>query len=148
MTTTATVGWRGILAPLDTPTMDGRTLIAPTTGADISRPMPLPVLSAVDDLLNPSERIGDIHRLWVEDNNLMGEGTIQADDVARARGWFTGGLDLTRDGNVSYRAADGTEVDGNNPMADPVTVVFTGWRIAAFHVHDNPAFKETKLELV
>lgn len=119
--------WRGILAPLNTPSTDGRTIAAPSAGAVFYQPMPLPLLMPDIGL------IGSIEAVWIENGNLMAEGTTDyAPLVARliVRGWFTGGIDLA--GGRFDQSGD--------------TITITDWQISGFNVTDMPAFEQTRLE--
>lgn len=117
--------WRGVLAPLDTLSSDGRIIATPLIGARFHMDLPLP--------LHESEvgRVGWINRLWLENGNINGEGTFSDFVELNPLGWCTGGLDLTA--GTWEHGADGIDV-------------LRDWLVSGFHIHSVPAFEQTRLE--
>lgn len=68
--------WRGIIAPLDTPSGDRRVLATPKSGVLRARPLPWPLMYqlASADGHDNSVIAGDTDRVWREGGYLMGEG--------------------------------------------------------------------------
>lgn len=70
--------WRGLLAPLDTVSMDGRVICTPVNGTVRTREYPLPVM-----LRNPHTSMGHVDRVWIEDGALWGEGALSMGSMGR-----------------------------------------------------------------
>lgn len=68
--------WRGVLAPLDKVSQDGRMICSPSDGTPRTRELPLPVV-----LLGAEENcgIGRVDRVWTEDGFLHAEGSLTAE---------------------------------------------------------------------
>jgi hypothetical protein len=79
-------GWRGILAPLDAPSGDGRIIAHPGEQLQV-RPLPLPLLAQeqLADGHDGAVVVGLIDRVWIEDGALWGEGPLDLADDAGAR---------------------------------------------------------------
>lgn len=69
-TATHTDQWKGVLAPMDAPSKDGR-VIAVLEGPP-TRPLPLPLIDDGDGSF-----VGSIERVWIEDGSLMGAGRVE-----------------------------------------------------------------------
>lgn len=68
--------WRGIIAPLDTPSGDGRVIGTPHSGKIRVRPLPMPLLYQLvtGKGHENSVVVGDVDRVWRDGSYLMGEG--------------------------------------------------------------------------
>jgi hypothetical protein len=80
-------GWRGPIAPVNTPAGDGRVLVH-ADGADVPvRPLPLPLSaqSELQDGHDGSAVIGLIDRVWLADDGMVwGEGRLNLNDPTGA----------------------------------------------------------------
>lgn len=158
--------WRGILAPLDTPSGDGRIIATPETLR--TRPLPVPLL--YQDALSAGHDgaivVGTIDRAWIEDGMLMGEGRFDLDDprsaevVRRVADNFLGGISVDLDDTTSetrcMRAGQLVDCDDLIEVDDdgiPVGVVdgvlavdvATSWRLMAATLVSQPAFPEARI---
>ncbi|MFI6326581.1 hypothetical protein ACIBG8_54295 [Nonomuraea sp. NPDC050556] len=68
--------WRGVIAPLNTASADGRVIAAPASGKVRVRPLPMPLLYQLmsDDGHKRSVIVGDVDRVWRDGDYLMGAG--------------------------------------------------------------------------
>lgn len=120
--------WRGLLAPLDTVSTDGRMICTPADGAVRTREFPLPVA-----LRNPHTSMGYVDRVWIEDGALWGEGILSMGSTGR----LLVGIDLDE---VSSEYSHGV-------------LRLTDWRLVAVTVYGSsdqtaPAFPEAYVQVV
>jgi len=124
------VKWTGVLAPLDTESADGRVIATPDKtrellGSDLYTNGAL--------VFQGMRKVGEIHQVWVANGNLMGRGTLFVQSLIRElriRGFLTGGLDMV--GKWTNEEA-------------PTKRVLMDWYVTGFHIHDTPAFPQTRL---
>jgi hypothetical protein len=157
------VGWTGVLAPLGTPSGDGRMISAPA-GAPNTRTLPLPLL--YQEQTGPGHDgasvVGNITRVWTQDGQLCGEGTFDLGDpnareVVRKisnnyHRWVSVSLS---DDNVEMQYwRDGQRIDAMDAALadDPSTVqavrVFTDWRLMSATLVAEPAFGDAAITIV
>lgn len=124
----AEVQWRGVIAPLHTPDAVGRTI--KMSGAPKSRKLPLPLRYQPADwgAHTGAVQVGSIDRVWIEGNELWGEGRFMDDDeqafqVARK----------IRNGFVRHISAD------IEPGTD---------KLMAATIVDIPAFEQAEIKYV
>lgn len=124
-------GWRGLLAPLGSPSGDGRIIMAPGSGGLDVRPLPLPLLAQAE--LAPGHDgaivVGLHDRVWMENAEggpaLWGEGPLDladADATQWARrlgdgyaGWISVDLDAVTAAPMMYNATTGHLADLPEP---------------------------------
>lgn len=146
--------WYGVLAPLGTPSADGRMIAHPADGVPPrTRPLPIPLLYQ-DQLSSGHDGafpVGLITAAWTQDGNLMGAGTFDMQDpraAAIARKVATGNL-----GWVSVDLDDTTMEFIGDEGADPEVSVTSGmsvasdWRLMAATLVSQPAFPEAKISI-
>jgi hypothetical protein len=161
-------GWRGVLAPLDTLSGDGR-MIKSAAGVR-SRPYPLPFLA--QESLEPGHfgavGAGRIDRIWVEGGNLMGEGRFDLSDE-QGRAWarrmadgFAGGVSVDLDDVIfSEHFIDretGEEMDvedaleilwfGEDPNRIEYQMHMDDWRLIGHTAVYHPAFFQAQVQPV
>ena len=158
--------WKGQLAPLGTPTGDGR-VFAPDAEVDF-RDFPLPLLWQKQTSDMPHSQaftVGSIRNAWVEDGHVMAEGVLfdtpegQEAGEQIKEGVTRPSVDLCDD-EWTLVDADGQEVTEEDLMAMyeevpvgeessiQVLMQFTSFTVMAATLVAMPAFKEAKLELV
>ncbi len=160
-------GWRGVLAPLDTLSGDGRLIKAAGLRA---RPYPLPFLA--QESLEPGHygavHAGALDRVWVEGGNLMGEGRFDLADpegqrwARRMADGFAGGVSVDLDDVVfSEHFIDretGEELDPEDAMEilwfgdDPSRIEYQmhmdEWRLIGHTAVYHPAFYQAAVQPV
>ncbi len=167
-------GWRGIMAPLGTPTGDGRQLNVPEGGV---RTRPLPVTfdwaPSREGGHDGAVMAGRIDRVWVVEDGpvamLWGEGAIDVggyngaeyarqladgfamfvsvdpDEVTFETQFFNADGEM-----VPFAEAVVTGVDGTETLKEGYIVrdVMTDWRLAGVTAVTIPAFQEARIEPV
>lgn len=159
--------WRGVLAPMNTESGDGRVLVLEDGATPLVRPLPLPLHAQREtgEGHDGSVVIGRITRVWLEGPMLMGEGDFDMADpeaaqwVRRITDGFAGGVSVDLDHvhmTVQPRDADGNLVDASpdedayyQAMADGDPLYLTdSWRIMGATVVSHPAFAEARIQVV
>lgn len=167
-----TVGWRGVLAPIDKRSPDGRVLARPEgNDAVLHRTLPLPLL--YQERTGPGHDgaviVGNIQRVWVDGDAVMGEGTFDlgnptAREVVRQidggyHRWVSITHDPDADYDFKYYRGD-VEVDPSELMLDDSDVMFidlneitevrvaSNWRLSDATLVATPAFDEAAIELL
>jgi hypothetical protein len=163
-------GWRGVLAPLDTQSGDGRILATPAELRLRTAPISLLFQPELDDFHGGAVVAGRIDRAWIDGGMLMGEGcfdlgsdngreaarllaggfsngiSIDPDDVEAEEWWFY--ADGTR---VPDEVLEGADWDALDQLwedgARPV-MAMTDWRLMSATLVSQPAFDEARVEPV
>jgi hypothetical protein len=68
--------WRGFMAPLDFPSVDGRVIASPHPEPVRYRELPLPLTGRLPGEEKHVERVGSIEEVWVQHSCIMARGTI------------------------------------------------------------------------
>lgn len=163
--------WRGVLAPLNTESGDGRMLVLGAGVEPPIRPLPLPLNAqrALGDGHDGGVVVGRITRVWVDGTNLMGEGDFDMQDpdavewVRRIRDGYAGGVSVDvdnvhmvevqrdRDGNPIDMAALSAQVEAEPnteiPEFGPSLVRTESWRLMGATLVSKPAFAESRVEV-
>jgi hypothetical protein len=162
--------WHGVLAPLDTPSGDGRMLASPGDGEASVRTMPLPLLyqAATAPGHDNAVIVGRVDRAWIENNTLMGEGVFNlASDAVRDvvrdidngfHRWVSVRLDKATYSYHAYRdgqLVDPAEVEAAAAAEDEEALrgleqveVADPWRLMSVTLVAEPAFQEAVIGLV
>lgn len=166
------VRWRGVLAPLGRRSPDGRVLAEPQDGQVLHRSLPLPLLYQEKSSSfghDGSVIVGNIEQVWVQDGNLMGEGSFDlGNDTAREvvrqiAGGFHRWVSITHDPDADYsyrfyrdgveisyaEAAEAAEheVDGSGSSIVSERVA-SNWRLSDATLVSQPAFEHAQISLV
>lgn len=158
---TATVTrWRGVIAPLETLSGDGRMFAAPE-GEMRVRPLPLPLTYTPQDWGEHAGAVivGSIDRVWIEGSNVMGEGRfdtadpVAADVVRKIKDgyhrWVSAVMDSFTDEAICWSADQVVPCDkvaaaqGAYPGSR-----FTNWRLSEATLVNLPAFADAQIGLV
>lgn len=157
-------GWRGVLAPLDTKSGDGRIIATPAALRVREAPRSLLWQPELSDYHGGAVVVGRIDRVWEENGFLMGEGPFDLGDemaqkAARQLGeGFSNGVSVDLDDFTMVEAwhyADGAPIpDDVLEVADwdelweegarPISMM-TDWRLMAATLVSQPAFNEARL---
>lgn len=161
-------GWRGVLAPLDTRSGDGR--IIADTGTLRVREAPRALLwqPALADEHGGAVQVGRIDRVWIEDGKIMGEGPFDLGEVEGARAarqlgqGFSNTVSLDLDDvemEYQIRTPDDEVVDPSTITSEEEAAalwesgarefaVMTDWRVMTATLVPQSAFTEARLEPV
>lgn len=138
--------WWGVLAPLDTPSADGRMISTPNTedGAPRTRPLPLPLLYQ-DTLASGHDgafQVGLICGVLAAGGNLYAYGTFDMDDPRAA-----GIARKTASGNAGWVSVDldDTTMEIDDDSAERPMAVASDWRLMSATLVSQPAFPEAKI---
>jgi hypothetical protein len=157
-------GWRGVLAPLDIKSGDGRIIATPQTLRVREAPRSLLWQPELSDYHGGAVVVGRIDRVWEENGLLMGEGPFDLGDemaqkAARQLGeGYSNGVSVDLDDFTMvevWQYADGTPIpDDVMEIADwdelweegarPISMM-TDWRLMAATLVPQPAFNEARL---
>jgi hypothetical protein len=158
-------GWRGVLAPLDVMTGDGRILASPSGGYR-NRQYPMSLtrqhVGEGQDVF-----VGTIDKAWVEDGMLMGEGSFDlgSEEGREASRQVSEGLLTTVSIDPDQVTGEQRLVDAEGNMApDDVleaalntgeipegyrpVMVMTDWRLASAAIVSIPAYDEARIKPV
>lgn len=139
------IGFRGVFAPLDVPTGDGRLLATPAGGVRFrQQPWPMLFQPKITEGHDGAEVAGKVSRFWVneESNELWGVGPFDLGGEAgreAARllaGGFINGMSIDPDDVVF-------EYDEEREL-----VIFRDWRVMGGVFLPYPAFDEARLSAV
>lgn len=154
-------GWRGVLAPMDTKSGDGR-LLAPLSSI---RTRDLPLVMMGQEALAPGHdgavTVGAIDRVWEEGGNIMGEGRfdLNSPDGREAARKLHEGFGRWVSVDLDDTVAEEVLIDGDgNPveidldevweLPDGVSfmTIFSDYRIVGATFVPQPAFNEAVIE--
>jgi len=154
--------WRGVLAPLERMSGDGRIFSAPQ-GEIRMRTLPLALTYTPEDWgsHDGARIVGAIDRVWVEDSNIMGEGRfdmanpLAVEVVRMIEGGFHRWVSAVMDSYSAEQfcwAADAVVPCPTSPT-DITSAVFPGerftnWRLSEATLVNLPAFDEATIQLV
>lgn len=159
-----TARWRGVLAPLGTPSGDNRMIAPPESGEPNYRTLPLPLLyqRATAEGHDDSVVVGNILRVWTENGLLMGEGLFDLgsedgrDVVRQIEGGFHRWVSVKFDKEnqekryyrngarlSEYEVSTAESLDGIEGVR-----VSTNWRLISATMVAEPAFQEAAIGLV
>jgi hypothetical protein len=164
-------GWRGVLAPLDTRSGDGRIIATPAEELRVRTP-PVSLLVQLElDIGHDGAQVGGrIDRAWVEDGLLMGEGpfdlgstagregarllaegfcngvSVDLDDMQVAEWWFD--ADGNRIPDEVIDDADWDQLDELIEAGARPVMAATDWRLMTATLVSQPAFDEARIEPV
>lgn len=156
-------GWRGILAPFDVRSGDGRIIATPATLRVRQAPRSLLWQPTLEMGHGGAVVAGRIDRVWIEDGNLMGEGPFDlksADGAEAARQLgegFTNGISVDLDDMIMsehWFDAQGNEIPLNEDTdwdalwesgAQPVMVA-DEWRLMTATMVPQPAFDQARIQ--
>jgi hypothetical protein len=134
------IGWRGVLLPMNTRSGDRRMYRSPA-GELRLRQYPLTFLwqESLAEHHDGAVAAGNITRVWIEGNNLMGEGTYDHGSDA--------GLEAAR--QLHQGIANGVSVDLDDLVVefDEVNelIVIPDWRLMGATQTPQPAFDEARI---
>lgn len=138
--------WWGVLAPLDTPSADGRMIATPDTedGTPRTRPLPLPLLYQ-DTLASGHDgafQVGLICGVLAANGNLYAYGTFDMEDPRAA-----GIARKVASGNAGWVSVDldDTTMEIDEAHAEGPMAVASDWRLMSATLVNQPAFPEAKL---
>ncbi|BDD81478.1 hypothetical protein TPB0596_12410 [Tsukamurella pulmonis] len=162
-TPSAPSGWRGPLFPVNTKSGDGRIITLDEAATDVPcRPLPLPLCAQrhVGDGHDGAIVVGFINKVWLENGQVMGEGTFSPDPdgqewaqrVNNGQRWVSVDLsDLVVE--ETPVDADGCEIDltaaermdAESTEVDCLWKV-TGWKVMGATLVAGPAFEQAYIE--
>lgn len=131
-------GFRGVLAPLDTTSGDGREIATPAGELRLrAAPIPFSWQKMSDEEHLSSYLVGRIDRAWIENGMLMGEGTYdlgseEGREAARLLGeGFASRVSVDLDDvQVDFRPEDSADDSLEDLFMPEGTLVMTDWRLA------------------
>lgn len=138
------IGFRGVFAPLDRPTGDGRMLATPPGGEVRFRDQPWPMLwqEKVADGHDGAVVVGKTSKFWTEGDLIWGQGPF---DLESPHGREAARL-------LHNRYINGLSIDPDDVIAEyneaDDLVVYKDWRIMGGTFLPYPAFNEARLEPV
>lgn len=158
-------GWRGVLAPMDVRSGDGRIIATPPALRVREAPRALLWQPELDDYHGGAVVVGRIDRVWEANGMLMGEGPFDLGDemgqkAARQMGeGFSNGVSVDLDDFTAeelWMYADGEMIPPDvldvadydelwEEGARPVYTM-TDWRLMTATLVSQPAFNEARLE--
>lgn len=127
------IHWRGLIAPLNKPDAVGRKIVMGSTPK--ARPLPLPLRYAPADWGGHAGAVavGSIERVWVDSNNLWGEGRFDLYDQATQEV-----VRKVKNGFVRHISADIEPSTGKLMAATIVDIpAFEDAEIKSIHIPDD-----------